>query len=106
MDVYTYEDRDDMPRFNKIQTVSTLEEGYNGISAAYAIQLSADGKYVICSNAGDESVAAFSRDEETGLLTQLFVLPVSGFFPKDITTSDDNKFLISINNESNSLRTL
>ncbi len=103
VDVYTYEDKDDMPVFEKIQTISTLEESYNGISAAYAIQLTLDGKYVICSNAGDESVAVFSRDEKTGLLTQLFVLPVSGFFPKDITTSDDNKYLISINNESDTI---
>ncbi|MBQ9549827.1 MAG: lactonase family protein [Lachnospiraceae bacterium] len=103
VDVYTYEDKDDQPVFEKIQTVSTLEESYNGISAAYAIQLTADGRYLICSNAGDESVAVFSRDEKTGLLTQLFVLPVSGYFPKDITTSDDNKYLISINNESNTI---
>ncbi len=103
VDVYTYEDSDNMPKFTKIQSVSTLEEGFNGVSAAYAIQLSADGKYVICSNAGDESVAVFSRDEKTGLLTQLFVLPVSGYFPKDITTSDDNKYLISINNESSTI---
>ena len=47
--------------------------------------------------------SVFSRDEKTGLLTQLFVLPVSGYFPKDITTSDDNKYLISINNESSTI---
>ena len=103
VDVYTYEDKDDMPVFEKIQTVSTLEESYNGLSAAYAIQLTHDGKYIICSNAGDESVAVFSRDEKTGLLEQLFVLPVSGYFPKDITTSDDNRYLISINNESDTI---
>lgn len=103
VDVYTYEDKDDMPVFEKIQTISTLDEGYNGISAAYAIQLTADGKYLVCSNAGDDSVAVFSRDDKTGMLERLFVLPVSGHFPKDITTSDDNRYLISINNESSTI---
>ena len=103
VDVYTYEDKGDLPEFNKIQTISTLEEGYNGLSAAYAIQLSADGNYIFCSNAGDESVAAFERDSETGKLNRLFVLPVSGRFPKDIAISDDNRYLLSMNNESDTI---
>ena len=103
VDVYTYEDRDDSPRFEKIQSISTLSESYTGVSAAYAIQLSADGRYLFCSYAGDDSVAVFSRDGKTGMLKRLFVLPVSGYFPKDITTSDDNKYLISINNESSTI---
>ena len=103
VDVYTYEDKGDIPGFEMIQSISTIGENYTGVSAAYAIQLSHDGNYLFCSNAGDDSVAVFSRDPKTGLLTRLFVLPVSGYFPKDITTSDDNKYLISINNESSTI---
>ncbi|MCR4892267.1 MAG: lactonase family protein [Lachnospiraceae bacterium] len=103
VDVYTYEDKNGTPEFEKIQTVSTLKKGTTGVTAAYAIQLSRDGKYLFCSNAGDDSVAVFKLDEMTGLLTQLFVLPISGRFPKDIATSDDNRYLLSINNESNTI---
>ena len=31
---------------------------------------------MFCSNAGDESVAVYSRDEETGLLDMLCCLPI------------------------------
>lgn len=104
VDVYTYEDKNNQPEFNRIQTISTLPDSNPPYSnAAYAIQVSQDDKYIFCSNAGDDSVAAFERDKETGMLKKLFVLPVSGLFPKDIAVSDDNKFLLSMNNESDTI---
>ena len=103
IDVYTYKDVDGTPDFEKIQTVSTVNDYHAGNSAAYAIQLSADGRHVYCSNAGDNSVSAFDRDEKTGMLTRLFTLPISGDFPKDIAISDDDRFLLSINNESSTI---
>ena len=45
------------------------------------------------------------RDAGSGLLTPLFVLPISGRFPKDFAISDDNKFLLAMNNESNTIST-
>lgn len=103
IDVYSYKDVDDEPEFEKLQTVSTVNDYHAGNSAAYALQISADGRYIYCSNAGDNSVSAFRRDEDTGFLTKLFTLPISGDFPKDIATSEDNKYLLSINNESDTI---
>ncbi len=103
IDVYSYYCKDDEPEFEKIQTVSTVNDYHAGNSAAYAIQISDDDRYMYCSNAGDNSVSAFSRDTKTGMLTKLFTLPISGDFPKDIAVTDDNKFLLSINNESNTI---
>ncbi|MCR5525967.1 MAG: lactonase family protein [Lachnospiraceae bacterium] len=103
IDVYSYADVDNQPIFERIQTVSTIDHNSAETTCAYAIQLSDDGNYIFCSNAGDDSIGAFKRDPETGLLTQLFVLPVSGRFPKDFTVTSDNKHLISMNNESNDI---
>ena len=103
IDVYSYKDVDDEPEFEKLQTVSTVNDYHAGNSAAYALQISADGRYIYCSNAGDNSVSAFRRDKDTGFLTKLFTLPISGDFPKDIATSEDNKYLLSINNESDTI---
>lgn len=103
IDVYTYKCEDDVPYFEKIQTVSTLNSYHAGGSAASSIQLSEDGKYVFCSNAGDNSVGAFKRDIKTGMLEKLFVLPTSGDYPKDIAVTPNNKFLFSLNNESNTI---
>ncbi|MCR5627142.1 MAG: lactonase family protein [Lachnospiraceae bacterium] len=103
IDVYTYEDIDNSPVFTKIQTITTVPKDHSLGTAAYALQITQDDKYVFGSNAGDDSVACYKRDVETGKLEMLFVLPVSGQFPKDIAISDDNKFLLSINNESNTI---
>jgi len=103
IDVYSYEDRDDIPYFDKVQTVSTLNDYHAGGSAASSIQFSEDGKYVFCSNAGDNSVGAFKRDAKTGFLEKIFVLPISGDYPKDFCVSPSNKFLFSLNHESNTI---
>ncbi|MCR4907499.1 MAG: lactonase family protein [Lachnospiraceae bacterium] len=104
IDVYTYEDMGKEPRFTKIQSVSTVNEKHvNSSTAAYALHLSKDNHYLFCSNAGDDSIGCFERDMETGMLTRLFVLPVSGIFPKDFAVSDDNQYLLSMNHESNTI---
>ncbi len=103
IDVYTYEDSNNEPHFNKIQTIATVNDYHASNTAAYAVQLSSDGHYIFCSNAGDNSICAFERNENTGMLSRHFCLPVSGQFPKDIAISDDNKFLLSINNESDTI---
>ena len=103
IDVYSYKDKHGMPDFEKLQSVSTVNDYHAGNSAAYAIQLSSDGGHIYCSIAGDNSVSAFERDKNTGLLKKLFTLPISGDFPKDIAISDDDKYLLSINNESSTI---
>lgn len=101
--VYSYADTENGPEFEKVQTIPTANSYHAGDTAASAIKLSADGKYVFCSNAGDNSVGAFKRNTKTGELEKLFVLPISGEYPKDIAITDNNKYLISLNNESSTI---
>lgn len=97
--VYRYRDADGTPEFTLLQEISTLGKKASNVNAAAAIFLSQDEKHVFCSNSGDNSVAVYDRDPETGLLTQLFVLPVSGAYPKDIGLFPDGKRLYSVNFE-------
>lgn len=103
IDVYTYDVVKDMPVFERIQRISTLNNYHAGVSAACAMDFTPDHKYLICSNAGDNSVGAFKINEKTGELTKDFVLPVSGDYPKDIAIFPDMKHIISINNESDTV---
>ncbi|MCR4658180.1 MAG: lactonase family protein [Lachnospiraceae bacterium] len=104
IDVYSYSiDEGGNPVFNKIQKISTLNDYHAGGSAACAMDFSPDHKFLFCSNAGDNSVGAFSIDEETGMLSKKFVLPISGDYPKDICCFPDMKHIMSINNESDSI---
>ena len=103
IDVYSYEEEKDNPVFNKLQTVKTINDYHAGDSAACAMKFSVDYKYLFCSNAGDNSVGAFEIDTKTGLLTKKFVLPISGDYPKDIAVFPDNKHLVSLNHETDTM---
>ncbi len=103
IDVFAYQLRHNMPDFEKIQTISTLNNYHSADAAASALNLSDDFKYLISSNAGDNSVAIFSIDEETGKLSKVLCLPVSGDYPKDCALFPDNRHLVSLNHESNTM---
>ncbi len=104
VDVYSYQDnKNGSPIFEKIQTVSTLNDYHAGDSAASAINITKDNKYLICSNAGDNSVIIFGIDKKTGLLDKILCLPISGSYPKDANLFPDNKHLVSLNHENNTM---
>ena len=103
IDVYSYKNVNDNPEFEKIQTISTLNEYHASGSAASALNLSLDYKYLVSSNAGDNSVIIYSIDPKSGMLKKILCLPISGDYPKDATLFPDNRHLISLNHESNSM---
>lgn len=102
IDVYTYHEEDNFPYFDKIQTITTLDDYTHG-SAASALQMTEDEKYLVSSNAGDNSAVVYSRDAKTGLLTKIVCLPVSGEYPKDAALFPDHKNLVALNHESNTM---
>lgn len=101
--VYAYKEVNGHPDFEKIQKISTLNDYHTSDAAACSMKLSLDNKYIFSSNAGDNSVAVFEIDEETGLLTRKLVLPVSGDYPKDIAIFPDCKHMVSLNHESDTM---
>lgn len=103
IDVYTYSVEKNMPEFEKIQTISTVNDYHASNSAASALNVSDDFRYIVTSNAGDNSVTVYEADQETGLLKKLFCLPVSGDYPKDAMLFPDNRHLVSLNHESNTM---
>lgn len=103
IDVYSYEDVNDNPEFEKIQTISTLNDYHASNSAASTLNFSADFKYMVSSNAGDNSVVVYRIDHSTGFLEKIFCLPVSGDYPKDAALFPDNRHLVSLNHETNSM---
>ncbi len=103
IDVYSYEEKDGNPYFDKIQTVKTIKLEKGSTNAASALSFSADYKYLLSTNAGDNSVVVYEVDTQTGLLTQLFCLPVSGDYPKAAQFFPNNKFIVSLNHETNNM---
>ena len=103
IDVFSYEEKSGQPIFEKLQTVSTCEQEMGTFNAASALTFSDDHKYLLSSNAGANSVVLYEVDEATGHLREIFELPVGGEYPKDASLFPNNKFLVSLNHESNSM---
>lgn len=103
IDVYSYEDKGlNNPVFEKIQTVSTTNDYHTSSTAASALNISADFKYITASNAGDNSVALFKIHPD-GTLEKKLCLPISGEYPKDASLFPDDKHLVSCNHESDTM---
>lgn len=102
--VYTYDGTGKSPEFEKIQSVSVLRDPQTKGSACCGMKLSPSGKYLYASTAGENTVAVFSVDQETGLLTRLCCLPISGDYPKDIDVFPGEKTLVVLNHETNEIR--
>ncbi|MBO4411003.1 MAG: lactonase family protein [Lachnospiraceae bacterium] len=92
-----------LPTFELKQKIATLPKNYTVPSAACVIDFSPDFKHLICANAGENTIALYDIDEETGLLTLRNILPVSGDYPKDIDIFPNGRFLVSTNHDSDSL---
>lgn len=103
IDVYSYEVVNGNPYFQKIQTIETVKTPKGSNNAASALSFSADYKYLLSTNSGDNSAVIYECDQETGLLTKKMCLPISGEYPKDADFFPNNKFLVSLNHESNTL---
>ena len=103
VDVYSYKINDNYPEFERIQTISTINEYHAQNCISCTLKLSCDGNYLISSSAGNNSVVVFRIDQETGLLTKVFCLPISGSYPKDAALFPDGRHLVSLNNESGTM---
>ena len=104
--VFTYNDNGKGPDFELIQTIETLSDELDPLhDCAAAITIAPDGKHLFTSTAGDNSVAMFTIDQETGMLSKDFALPISGEYPKDIALFPDGKHIAVVNHESNSITT-
>ncbi|MCR4764378.1 MAG: lactonase family protein [Lachnospiraceae bacterium] len=104
IDVFSYTvGNNNIPDFERIQSVYTTKDPKAMGVAASALKFSYDFRYLITSNAGENSVTVFDVDQETGLLTMNVSLPIAGEYPKDAALLPDNRHLISCNHESNTM---
>jgi 6-phosphogluconolactonase len=103
IDVHSYKYKDGLPVFEKIQSEKIVKMEQGSTYAASALSFSEDYKYLLTSLAGDNSVAVFDVDQESGRITRNFLLPIAGEYPKDAEIFPNNKFLVSLNHETNTM---
>lgn len=103
INVYSYNPNSENERFEFIQNIFTVRKDHKSNSAASHFIFSCDGNNCLCSNAGDNTVTTYSVDKETGFLCTLSSLPISGDYPKFINIFPDNKHILSMNNEGDTI---
>ena len=89
--------------FMPIQKFSTLPPDYKNYNSAIRLELSDDDKHLFACNSGNNSVAIYEIEPESGQMQHLCVLPVSGEFPCDTLLLPDGIHFVSVNQESSSI---
>lgn len=80
--------------FRLVCTKSALPDGWSGETKAAAIKLTADGKVLMASNRGHDSIAFFAVDPATGALERKGVSPLRGRFPRDFQLMPGERFML------------
>ena len=73
------------------------------VCAASGMEISKSGKYLMCSNAGVNSVVCYEIDPATGMLNQVFATRVNSDYPKVLAICPDEKHYLTLNNNSNDI---
>lgn len=103
VEVYSYSVENDMPVFEKIQEVTTNTEKEDMLCAASGMEVSKSGKYLMCSNAGINTVVCYEIDANTGMLSEKFTTKVNSDYPKMLAFYPDEKHYLTLNNNSNDI---
>jgi len=90
-------------RYEKVESFTTLPEGYEGTNKCADIHISPDGKFVYASNRGHNSIAIFQVDSSSGSLQSVAHQSVYGDWPRNFSLSPDAEHLIVANRHSNNL---
>ena len=86
-----------------IQEISTIPAGYNGRRSTAECLCHPTGKFLYVSNRGHESIAAYTIDEATGLLTFVENEQTGGREPRNFYIEPTGKWLLAENQNSDSV---
>lgn len=81
----------------EIQTLSTLPPGTQVRNTTAEILISGDGRHLYVTNRGHDSIAVFTVDRATGLLTRTENVPSGGRTPRNIRLSPEGDYLFAAN---------
>lgn len=89
----------------RIQTVSTLPDGFDGNRNATArCEITPSGRYVYIANRGHDSIAGFAVDSQTGRVRRIGITPTEKT-PRSLTISSDGNFLYVAGQSSGKIAT-
>jgi 6-phosphogluconolactonase (cycloisomerase 2 family) len=86
-----------------LQVLTTLPPDFFGASTTAEIAVTADGRFVYCSNRGHDSVAIFSADPQSGTLASVGWEPTQGKDPRFIAVDPTGRFLLAANEQGDTV---
>ena len=87
----------------ELQTLSTLPADFKGTSWSADIHVSADGRFVYCSNRGHDSIAIFRIEPRNGALTSVGHESTRGMTPRNFAIDSTGSFLLVANQKSDNI---
>lgn len=103
VEIYTYDLHGGKPIFEKIADTS-VQKKEDPLASGAAMEFAPDGKYLYVSLDGSNEVVSLAVGED-GQLSIECNAKISGDYPKGIAILPDNKTLVSLNHDSNEIRT-
>jgi 6-phosphogluconolactonase len=88
---------------HKLQTVSTLPNGFAGKNDSAEIEVHPSGKFVYGSNRGPDDIAVFSVDRAKGTLTAIDRISTRGKTPRNFAIDPTGRYLFAANQASNNI---
>ena len=85
----------------QFETISTLPEGFKGENMGSEILMHPSGKFLYATNRGNNSVAVFSVQADTGRLTLIQHISSDGKTPRNAEFDPTGKWLLVTNKDSN-----
>jgi 6-phosphogluconolactonase len=97
---FSYEGRGTL---QKKETVSTLPPSFEGESLGAEVAVSPDGRFVYASNRGDDSIAIFKLDDDTGELMSAGYVSTRGRNPRHFALTPDGEWLLAANQDTDTV---
>jgi 6-phosphogluconolactonase len=86
-----------------LQTRATLPKDFAGSNSAADIHLSADGRFLYCSNRGHNSIAIFGVNPSSGALNPVGNESTRGNWPRNFAIDPTGAFLLVANQKSDNI---
>ncbi len=90
-------------KLTQIQTINALPERFKGKISEADIHISADSKFLYCSNRGDANLLSIFSVSKEGMLKVVGYQATLGLTPRNFSIHPSGKFLLVANQDSNEI---
>jgi 6-phosphogluconolactonase len=86
-----------------LQTISSIPKTFTSLDESAEIEVAPSGNFLYASNRGHDSIAVFSIDRNSGLLTLLEYTPTKGASPRSFEIAPGGSLLFAANEKSDDI---